>query len=183
MDENGKTEAGGLGHRFIERDIVHVSEVLRGRRHKCLESSHAAFGEHLKLVEVVRLDPTPQREVDQRGSFRSGELEIEALSVAGGRVGVERHLHEGGYAPRRERSGARREAFPVGAPRLAEVGMSVDRTGEEVEPRRVYFFLGRAFQVGRDRGDAAALDGEVCLLPPLGCNKDAAPDDQVVGAH
>jgi hypothetical protein len=61
--------------------------------------------------------------------------------------------------------------------------MSVDRTGEEVEPRGVYFFPGRAFQVGRDRGDAAVLDGEIRLLRALGRNEGAAPEDQVVGAH
>src|SRR4028119_2221819 len=96
MDEDGKSEAGSLDHRFVERDVVDVLEVFGGRRHEGFETCHATFGEHLKLVEVVRLDPAPQREVNERGGFGGGKLKVEAPSAAGGRGGGQRHLHGGG---------------------------------------------------------------------------------------
>ena len=138
VDGDGEAERGGALHAGAERVVVDRLEVVDPRvAHERLEADHAAGGELVEAVEVAGHEPAPQREVHGRAAGRRGDLGVEGGAVDGGRVGVERHLDAGGGAARGERGGARRPALPVGAARVVEVHVGVDRPREDVQPARV----------------------------------------------
>lgn len=134
-----------------ERDVVRVQsahrelEVVDGGvfkvadaagRHERLQPDDARVDERLELrlvPRVVRHESAPERDVDVELVRAGFQFQVEGLRVHDGGVGVERHVHERGHAPRGGGLGARLETLPVHSPGLVEVDVNVHEAGEDDE--------------------------------------------------
>ncbi len=130
VNEHRETQLGGLRHPFVEREVVGGLEVYRtGGRHERFEPRDASLGEFLQVLQVAGNESAVEREVHhRRGPCEDGFL-VEAQGVIGRRVGVQRHLHKGRHASRRQGAGACGEPLPVGAAGFVEVGVGVYGAG------------------------------------------------------
>ena len=137
-------------------------------RHERLEPDHAAVGEFFQLVQVVRRQAAPQREVRPAIRLRRGDFGVEGGGVQHRRGAVERHVEEQRSAAGAQGCGAGVEALPVGAAGLVEVDVRVDHAGENVQASRVDGLLRAAAQVAADLDDRAVLDRHVDVHHAVG---------------
>src|SRR4051794_20514537 len=185
VDGDRQAQARGGAHAPQEREGVGHRELGDAAgRHERLEANDAARRELVEALDVVRDEPAPQREVDERGALRGGALAVERGGVDRGRLGVERHVDGGRRAAGGERAGAGLEALPRGAARVVEVHVGVDHAGEHVEAGGVDLFARRAlFERGRDRDDPPVGDADVGAAHAVGPDERAAADRQGERAH
>ncbi len=179
MDKERHAEVGEDGKRLRELVRLHMGKLFdAGVAQKALEREHAFGLEGGELMHVAADEAAGETHIHVELALGGAALGLEPGAGGRGRQTIERHVHEGGDAPRRRGSRRGGEAFPLGAARLIDVHVGVhdaghDRVGSDVGHRRT---LGTVAVVA-DLCDAAAGDVDRVRARPRGGHYARARQD------
>lgn len=175
MDGDGESKAGCDFHALTESGWICVLEFIESRgAHEGFKADGTGGGHGFQMVEGIRGQAAPEREVEAGFFLTEAALFLEGGTGDDGRAGVQRHVEKRGAATSSEGAGAGGEAFPVGAAGFVEMDMGVDPTGQDQGVADVDFLTGRPGNVGACRSDDAITDRKCAV---------AAADDEIVVAH
>jgi hypothetical protein len=96
-----------------------------------LETEHTRVVQRTQLRQVPRHRAAPEPDIDVDLRARGRPLALQGGNVDRRWDAVQRHVDQRGDPAERRRTGGRGEALPVGAPRLVDVHMGVDESGQQ----------------------------------------------------
>ena len=156
LRNNGFIEVGNAFITLILIGIVIVGGAIIWTSYT-FYSSGPSTGEQTFLVERGAGLDTVAARLENQGLIGDRTLFGKCLRIDERRRGVQRHVEKGRRSACRTRAGAGRDAFPVGAARVIEMHVRINRAGQHEQAGGINFLASRPFG---QRGDFSLGDAD-----------------------
>ena len=168
---------------LLQLVTLQVRELVdAGMQQEALEAEHTVVVQPAEVVDVAGHGTAPEPEVDERLALGDQPLELQGRLVHRGRDRVQRHVDHRGHPTGRRRLGGGGETLPVRPPRLVDVHVGVDQTGDQrlVVGQRDHLGALQPVPVRLDGDDLAVPDAHLPVGDPGRGEDPASLDHQLV---